>query len=67
MTNEIESFIRTLLDLDAVDKVRLLECLHCPFYDECSETVEHPIDNDDGSCKTKQQFENKSKGCGNND
>lgn len=67
MTNEIKSFIRSLLDLDDSDKIRLLECLRCPFHEECGETVEHPVDKDDGSCKTKQEFANKLKGCDIND
>ena len=60
MYNEIMQFIREVRELSNEDKARLLECIHCPFHEECTDTVENPEDNDDGSCKTKQQFANKN-------
>lgn len=46
------------------DAERLLECLNCEFFIECDSTVRHPVDNPDGSCKTKDLFL-KRKGGGN--
>lgn len=67
MYKEIMKFVRQVRKLSNEDKTRLLECIHCPFHEECTETVEKPEDNEDGSCKTKQQFIQKLKGCDNND
>lgn len=58
MYKEIMQFIRKVHDLSNEDKTRLLEC---------TETVEKPEDNDDGSCKTKQRFIQKLKGRDSND
>ena len=41
---------------------RLLECLNCSFFDECDRTVEHPKDNPDGSCKTRDELLKKGTG-----
>lgn len=35
---------------------RLLECLDCFFFTECNSTIKYPVDNSDGSCKTKNLF-----------
>lgn len=65
--SEITSIFEFISSLSDEDKNRLLECLHCPFHEECRETVEKPEDADDGSCKTKQQFIQKLKGSENYD
>lgn len=65
--SEVISVIKAILALSNEDKDRLLECLYCPFHQECEETIENPVDNDDGSCRTKQQFIQKLKGCNNDD
>lgn len=65
--NEMISVIKAIRSLSDEDKDRLRECLYCAFHEECEETIENPIDNDDGSCKTKQQFIQKLKGCDNDD
>lgn len=62
MNSEVMKFIREICNLSDYDKCRLLECIHCPFNEECHETIENPVDNEDGSCKTKQHFMNKLKG-----
>ena len=65
--SEVISVIKAICALSDKDKDRLLECLYCPFYEECEETIENPMDNNDGSCMTKQQFIQKLKGCDNDD
>lgn len=67
MYNEIINFFRKICDLTKEDKLRLLECVQCPFHEECYETVLKPEDNEDGSCKTKQYFIQKLKGSDNDD
>lgn len=67
MHNEIMNFFRKICDLTKEDKLRLLECVQCPFHKECCETVEKPEDNEDSSCKTKQYFIQKLKGSDNDD
>lgn len=64
---EVISVIKAIRALSDEDKDRLLECLYCGFRKECKETIENPIDNDDGSCKTKDEFKLKFKGCDNNE
>ena len=59
---EVISVIKAIRALSDEDKDRLRECLYCSFRKECEETIENPIDNDDGSCKTKDEFKLKFKG-----
>ena len=59
--NELSNVIRLIKNMSDKDKNRLLECLYCPFYEECRNTVDHPIDNGDGTCKTKELYINKIK------
>lgn len=42
--------------LSKSEQDRILECLYCPFYKGCNETIKQPEDNPDGTCKTKMIF-----------
>lgn len=45
------------MKLSEIDKKRLYECAGCDYFDVCIESVPEPMDNPDGSCKTKDEFE----------
>lgn len=43
------------------DKERLIECCYCEYMKKCFEEVMDPLENEDGTCRTKEIFEvNKS-------
>ena len=38
---------------------RLKECVFCPYFEICEESIEYPQDFEDGSCKTREELEEK--------
>ena len=56
------NIIKSIRSLSDEDKARLLECLYCPFHTDCDNSTDDPIDNPDGTCKTKQEFKSKLTG-----
>ena len=46
------------------DIERLYECAECDYYEQCVYTVPEPMDNSDGTCKTKDEFKRMSEGGG---
>lgn len=42
------------------DIERIFECWNCKYLEKCEQTVVFPEDYPDGSCKTKDNFRDKS-------
>ena len=38
------------------DEKRLLECYCCVYMDECFKTIDQPEENENGACKSKENF-----------
>lgn len=39
--------------------LRLYQCLSCPYFKECADTIEIPVDDINGWCETQKEFKKK--------